>query len=99
MEYISFYLIAQNILVFTWAEKIVKDNYSHAEEALEDEPVVGADMESVPPPSSLLSSQGPSLSLPPPVLVEHSYSDGVRRPLNITTKVLPPPYVATVGLC
>ena len=34
VEYISFYLITQNILMFTWAEEIVKN---HDDEDMEDE--------------------------------------------------------------
>lgn len=39
VEYISFYLIAQNILMFTWAEEIVKD---HSDEDEEDDDGVAA---------------------------------------------------------
>ncbi len=35
VEYISFYLIAQNILMFTWAEEIVKDHSGEEEEDLD----------------------------------------------------------------
>jgi hypothetical protein len=35
VEYISFYLIAQNVMMFTWAEEIVKDHSD--EEGEEDE--------------------------------------------------------------
>lgn len=37
VEYISFYLIAQNIMLFTWAEHIVKQQYEgdEAKEELE----------------------------------------------------------------
>ena len=37
VEYISFYLIAQNILMFTWAEEIVKDHSDEEEEDDDDE--------------------------------------------------------------